>query len=400
MPRLPPILGFSSAPTEEPACHSAHGDESPFPFPRFPSPAARTNRSSIDSTMDEEGAALGRLDIRATPPLSSSYPTTRRKRRAHSPPPSIYGPFSGASEPSRKEPMLDTHMDILGRRTPPIHHGYPHSAGLRTSPSWRANTFSSSSSQQSSVLRSMSTGPLSVTSTPSSSLESSRWPQMLQTGSESSSSSSSATIRGYSPIAHGASDVHGFIRDPPQPQLRRTGPPHMCTCCPKKPKRFETQEDLNAHEAEKQYKCLYCNNRFKNKNEAERHQNSLHLRRYSWSCVVLADNFQAAFHPLLPPSSSSSSSSSTPAPPPPQIDICGYCGEEFPLASVNGDKKEWQERKYLHLQDQHKFGECNQQKKFYRADHFRQHLKHSHGGTSGKWTNELEKSCMQPEEGV
>lgn len=46
---------------------------------------------------------------------------------------------------------------------------------------------------------------------------------------------------------------------------------------------------------------------------------------------------------------------------------------------------------------EHKFGECNQTKKFYRADHFRQHLKHSHAGTSGKWTNVLENACMVEE---
>jgi hypothetical protein len=45
----------------------------------------------------------------------------------------------------------------------------------------------------------------------------------------------------------------------------------------------------------------------------------------------------------------------------------------------------------------HKFGECNQHKKFFRADHFRQHLKHSHGGSSGKWTNTLENACMRGE---
>jgi hypothetical protein len=48
-----------------------------------------------------------------------------------------------------------------------------------------------------------------------------------------------------------------------------------------------------------------------------------------------------------------------------------------------------------HLQESHKFGECNHAKKFFRADHFRQHLKHSHAGTSGKWTNQLENACMK-----
>lgn len=46
----------------------------------------------------------------------------------------------------------------------------------------------------------------------------------------------------------------------------------------------------------------------------------------------------------------------------------------------------------------HKFGECNNAKKFFRADHFRQHLKHSHAGSSGKWTNILENACMKEEQ--
>jgi hypothetical protein len=46
----------------------------------------------------------------------------------------------------------------------------------------------------------------------------------------------------------------------------------------------------------------------------------------------------------------------------------------------------------------HKYGECNNAKKFFRADHFRQHLKHSHAGTSGKWTNILENACMKEEQ--
>ncbi|KAI9643386.1 hypothetical protein NHQ30_008005 [Ciborinia camelliae] len=163
----------------------------------------------------------------------------------------------------------------------------------------------------------------------------------------------------------------------------------ICECCPKKPKKFDTQEELNAHEQEKQYECQYCRNRFKNKNEAERHQNSLHLRRHSWSCAALAD-WAHAFHPC--PSR------------PNDADTCGYCGEDFPRSGVtspgpNGPpmrmatNDDWDHR-VAHLQEMHKFGECNHAKKFFRADHFRQHLKHSHAGTSGKWTNMLENACM------
>ena len=36
-------------------------------------------------------------------------------------------------------------------------------------------------------------------------------------------------------------------------------------------------------------------------------------------------------------------------------------------------------------------------KKLFRPDHFRQHLKHSHAGTSGKWSSMLENACMKDE---
>ncbi|KAL8638035.1 MAG: hypothetical protein Q9228_004770 [Teloschistes exilis] len=168
--------------------------------------------------------------------------------------------------------------------------------------------------------------------------------------------------------------------------------PICCQCCPKKPKKFETLEELKAHESEKAYHCVYCQNRFKNKNEAERHQNSLHVRRYSWSCATLAGEYQRVFHPA-----SNISSQQLPNQPPPSdtiaaADICGYCGQEF----TSDPQPDWSER-ISHLTNVHKFGECNQSKKFFRADHFRQHLKHSHGGASGKWTNMLEQACMKEE---
>ena len=142
-----------------------------------------------------------------------------------------------------------------------------------------------------------------------------------------------------------------------------------------------------AHEAEKQYECSFCGNRFKNKNEAERHQNSLHVRRHSWSCSALT-GYERAFH----------DSTARPG----EADFCGYCGEEFPRSGQNQagatvSEQDWEDR-IRHLQDVHKFRECNSSKKFYRADHFRQHLKHSHAGTSGKWTNMLENACMIEED--
>ncbi|KAK9772399.1 putative C2H2-type domain-containing protein [Seiridium cardinale] len=160
---------------------------------------------------------------------------------------------------------------------------------------------------------------------------------------------------------------------------------YVCKCCPKRPKKFDTMEELSVHEAERQYECSYCGNRFKNKNEAERHENSLHMRRRSWSCsMLLLGGYNLAF----------CESTDRPV----QADICGYCGEEF-TRSGGSDRnrtpteQDWDKR-LEHLQTVHKFRECNSSKKFFRADHFRQHLKHSHAGTSGKWTSALENVCL------
>lgn len=132
------------------------------------------------------------------------------------------------------------------------------------------------------------------------------------------------------------------------------------------------------HEQEKQYTCAYCLDRFKNKGDAERHQNSLHTHRHSWSCAVLFElGIKAAWI---------SSSSQTD-----NFDICGYCGKDY-SSSTDWNTKTDHSRFY------HKHGECNLKKKFFRADHFRQHLKHSHSGLSGRWTNVLENSCMVDEE--
>ena len=185
--------------------------------------------------------------------------------------------------------------------------------------------------------------------------------------------------------------------------------PLMCNCCSKKPKKFDTLEELQYghsstfqyqannscrhHEAEKAYECQYCPNKFKNKNEMERHQNSLHLRRHSWSCASIAHKYEDVFHPstTIPPNPNNSSVQPATPSAASATDICGYCGEEF-----SNEPPDWDLR-IAHLTNQHKFGECNQSKKFYRADHFRQHLKHSHAGTAGKWTNMLEQACMRDE---
>jgi len=112
--------------------------------------------------------------------------------------------------------------------------------------------------------------------------------------------------------------------------------------------------------------------------------------RHSWSCAALS-GYAAAFH--ISPTR------------PNEADTCGYCGEDFARSGISSPspkgyqspiatEQDWEVR-IGHLQEMHKFGECNHAKQFFRADHFRQHLKHSHAGTSGKWTNMLEDACMK-----
>ncbi|KAI0109046.1 hypothetical protein GGR51DRAFT_514136 [Nemania sp. FL0031] len=158
-----------------------------------------------------------------------------------------------------------------------------------------------------------------------------------------------------------------------------------CECCPKKPKVFDSAEALRAHEREKQHECTYCGNRFKTKNEAERHQNSLHIRRQSWSCSKLLD---AGYIHAFRRSPDQAADEAT----------CCYCGISISESSMRNDggppaEGIWDAR-LQHLKDAHRFGECITSKQFYRADHFRQHLKHSHAAIVGDGTSHLETICL------
>ncbi|KAH8587471.1 hypothetical protein B0O99DRAFT_483314, partial [Bisporella sp. PMI_857] len=135
-----------------------------------------------------------------------------------------------------------------------------------------------------------------------------------------------------------------------------------------------------------QYLCAYCHKSFGSKNKAEHHQNSLHLCHHSWSCSMLL-SYAAEFH-----------SSSTRLD---EADTCGYCGEDFPHSEPGptvpiATQRDWETR-IGHLREMHRFEECDHTRKFFRVDHFGQHLKHSHAAASGKWTHLLEKTCMKDE---
>ncbi|KAJ5238516.1 hypothetical protein N7468_003135 [Penicillium chermesinum] len=153
---------------------------------------------------------------------------------------------------------------------------------------------------------------------------------------------------------------------------------YICDCCPKKPKKFDNPDDLSNTPAN----TATTASRTKTKPSATK-----------------TPSISAVTPGLAPPSPTSKPPST--APPPqttklpqdPRMTPAGTAGEEFP----NFPQPDW-DRRFEHLTTVHKFGECNNAKKFFRADHFRQHLKHSHAGTSGKWTNILENACMKEEQ--
>ncbi|PWI69050.1 hypothetical protein PCL_01435 [Purpureocillium lilacinum] len=365
------------------------------------SPRARTWRNNSDDATSTQGsyeftgaedmemddaASIKRLH------LDDSYASVGQKRRAASPPPEemlLHG-VSGQSDAVRRRDI-----GSRGSPTPRLTVIPQGSSSSSMSPAAvsRSNSYISSASMpplsgNSYGRRSpggTSPGGLSPTSCSSPYTTPASLTQSPRTSISGRGGAHARTTSGASPRK---------LTEIQKPSGTKLQGFYMCECCPKKPKKFETAEELAAHEAEKQYECSFCGNRFKNKNEAERHQNSLHVRRHSWSCSALS-GYDRAFH----------DSTSRPG----EIDTCGYCGEEFPRTGCamgsgigghpprHATEQDWEER-IRHLQDVHKFRECNSAKKFYRADHFRQHLKHSHAGTSGKWTNMLENACMVEED--
>lgn len=127
--------------------------------------------------------------------------------------------------------------------------------------------------------------------------------------------------------------------------------------------------------------------RFKSPKEAERHINAIHLKSDYWSCEALNSPL-LAFH-------CETFSGST-------YDVCGFCGGGFERKQVAGSDKAEEDGNngmnelelVSHLDSVHKRGECNRERKFYRVDNFRQHLKTAHVAKPGKWLKILEKNCQ------
>ncbi|KAM7213541.1 Fez family zinc finger protein 2 [Rhypophila decipiens] len=160
----------------------------------------------------------------------------------------------------------------------------------------------------------------------------------------------------------------------------------VCGCCPKLPRSFPTLADLSQHESEKPHACSHCKMRFKSPKEAERHINAIHLKSDFWSCDVLRNPI-LAFHCEVLGNS--------------KYDVCGFCGGEFQRAmpsdlDLGGSIAHSGINEFeliQHLDEVHKRGVCNLERRFYRVDNFRQHLKTAHFAKTGRWLKVLERNC-------
>ncbi|ORY64998.1 uncharacterized protein BCR38DRAFT_341998 [Pseudomassariella vexata] len=158
----------------------------------------------------------------------------------------------------------------------------------------------------------------------------------------------------------------------------------LCICC-SKTRRFDTEEKLNEHIAERPYHCTFCDLRFTSRNDARRHKDSIHVRKVSWSCSALSNDL-VAFRETHPGRFQ-----------------CGYCGLELELVYDGTDGSLQLTEQHIsnllqHLKDTHRHRLCPLNKNFFRLDHFQQHIKHSHAAKPGNWLYTVERACLVPPE--
>ncbi|KAL1835958.1 hypothetical protein VTJ49DRAFT_5762 [Mycothermus thermophilus] len=170
-------------------------------------------------------------------------------------------------------------------------------------------------------------------------------------------------------------------------------PTFVCSCCPRTPRHFHTSEELAQHESEKPHPCTRCKKRFKSPTEAERHLNAIHLKSDFWSCKALENPLHAYHTTSRKPHQPSDNDDSITV-----LDVCGFCGGEFPRRRrrhADGEEVLCQDTEELvkHVESVHRIRECDRNKKFYRADNFRQHLKGTHVALPGRWLKVLERGC-------
>ncbi|KAK0620619.1 hypothetical protein B0T14DRAFT_234752 [Immersiella caudata] len=156
--------------------------------------------------------------------------------------------------------------------------------------------------------------------------------------------------------------------------------------CPRCGARVASKEELASHRRTENpdHVCRHCGSRFENRDEVMKHQAAAHPGFTSrWSCSALTSYGQAfGWDSTVGPE---------------EVDLCLFCGQGFSRSSLPGDlpsvsESNW-EKRIRHLEDVHHFRECNATRRFSRQAEFRLHIKHTHSGVLGYWTDALETAC-------
>lgn len=122
------------------------------------------------------------------------------------------------------------------------------------------------------------------------------------------------------------------------------------------------------------YCCRFCTRPSPNATENHRHEQSVHVRSTSWSCNNIP-NVAAALS--VHPGSF--------------MVLCGFCG--FQICSSQSDLSDQVARD--HLEQMHLWQGCDPRKRFYRPDHYQQHLRHVHGALPGPWTVAVQTAAVK-----
>jgi hypothetical protein len=129
----------------------------------------------------------------------------------------------------------------------------------------------------------------------------------------------------------------------------------------------------------------------------------VHLKPFSWTCQQLGNLPLSAFQVTqnTPPATDMSElqEAAVSRPVTPTLCYtCGFCGRTFHRKAAAplmvGERLGELE---AHVRAEHKFGLCSSDKKFFRYDHFAQHLKTVHAAVAGEWLKALAESCKSRE---
>jgi hypothetical protein len=240
-----------------------------------------SQRGSYDASMyhqedpieDSHMRDLNLHDRHDRSPGSDENARAGQKRRASSPPRDL------TREDRSSVSSASAHSDIMHRRSlqqlpraSPISRFHPSHSSISSVSSYGPRNGSLGSSLSnlsipSSAATSYASGRISPSGlSPSFESTESRLNVQFQSTKGFSPNFAVAAVQHPRPLSRSSQHVPPKSPAASVAQSRKSHASHLqgvfiCECCPKKPKKFDTEEDLRLHESEKQYTCAYCPNR-------------------------------------------------------------------------------------------------------------------------------------------